>query len=324
MKICIVTPARAGSRLGNAVTAERYAAFFRSAGWRCDVLRTYAGEKCDVLIALHARKSARSVLAFRKRFPLRTLVVVLTGTDLYRDLPRSAAARRSLRAASRIIVLQPRGMQALAPRARRKAQSIMQSSPARASKGRHREPGALRVCVLGHLRPEKDPLRAALAVRSLPLDLDVKVTQAGAALDRRSERAARNEMARNARYRWIGEISHAAAMRLLASSDAMVISSCMEGGANVVCEAIARGVPVLASAIDGNTGILGARYPGLFSAGDTRALARLLEKAANEPAFLRRLRSLCRSLRPLVDPRRERRAWIGLLRSLALGEQRSP
>jgi glycosyltransferase involved in cell wall biosynthesis len=90
----------------------------------------------------------------------------------------------------------------------------------------------------------------------------------------------------------------------------MVISSRMEGGANVVCEAVRIGVPVLASRVSGNVGLLGARYAGYFPLEDTRALAALIEKAKENGAFYRTLERQMARLRPLVDPRREARALL--------------
>jgi putative glycosyltransferase (TIGR04348 family) len=313
-----VTPALLSSTSGNAVTAQRYASFFRSARWKAFLAGDYRGENVDVLVALHARKSAAAVLAFRRQHPDRAIVVVLTGTDLYRDLPRSAAARRALSAATAVVTLQPLGLQRIPQRIRRKGRSIVQSAPAftQPSRRRKKEKADLRVCVIGHLRAEKDPFRAARAAKSLPKGMKVCVDQAGRALAPRYAAAARREMRRNARYRWRGELSAYAARRLLCSSDAMVISSIMEGGANVVCEAIACGVPIFASHIPGNIGILGARYPGFYPVRDTKALAKLMRRALEHPNFLRRLRRWISRLRPLVNPVRERRAWIGLISAL--------
>jgi glycosyltransferase involved in cell wall biosynthesis len=126
--------------------------------------------------------------------------------------------------------------------------------------------------------------------------------------------AARAEMRRNKRYQWTGELSRPAARRLLCSSDAMIISSVMEGGANIVCEAIACGVPILASRIPGNTGLLGRGYPGLFAARNTAALAKLMRRATLDPRFLTKLAKWIHRLRPLIAPRRERGKWVALIR----------
>jgi glycosyltransferase involved in cell wall biosynthesis len=96
----------------------------------------------------------------------------------------------------------------------------------------------------------------------------------------------------------------------------MVLSSRMEGGANVISEALADEVPILASRIAGSVGILGAGYPGFFPTGDTAGLARLLQRAMTDPAFYARLKEWCVKLKPLVDPARERAAWASLLAEL--------
>ncbi len=130
------------------------------------------------------------------------------------------------------------------------------------------------------------------------------------------EERARRAMARDPRYRWVGDLPRAEAQRLLAQSHVMVLSSRMEGGANVVSEAIVAGVPVLASQIPGNVGMLGARYPGYFPLGDTEALAYLLKRAATDAPFYRRLSNWCAALAPLFEPARERETWQSLLAEL--------
>jgi len=316
MRLLIVTPAQPRSTLGNAVTAQRYAVFFRSAGWKAVVARDFEGQDVDVLIALHARRSANAALSFRRRHPDRPLIVVLTGTDVYGQLLASAAARRALTSATAIVTLQPQAITRIPRAMRGKARSIIQSAPQTRHAGRSdlKSNRTLCVCVIGHLRSEKDPLRAARAVALLPKDCAVRVIQAGRALEPRYAMAARAEMRRNKRYRWLGELSRVVARRLLCSSDVMIISSIMEGGANIVSEAIACGVPILASRIPGNTGILGRDYPGLFAVRNTAALARLIRRAALEPRFLTELSGWIHRLRPIVDPSRERGEWIALIR----------
>ncbi|MHB8146212.1 MAG: selenoneine biosynthesis selenosugar synthase SenB [Vulcanimicrobiaceae bacterium] len=313
--IAIIAPTAASVRTGNAHTAARYAAFFRSAGWRVRLLERWAGEPCDGMVALHARKSARSALAFARAYPERPLVVVMTGTDLYRDIARSRLAQRAMQAARAIVTLQPDGIGHLPRTVRAKARAIVQSSPARERTLPRR--GAAQVCVLGHLRYEKDPLRAAYALRALPRDAPIRVIQAGAALQNRFALAAERLAQTDARYRWLGEVTHARALRILQASDMLVLSSRMEGGANVLSEAIAAGVPVIASDISGNRGILGSSYPAYFPVGDTEACAALLERALHEPRYLPSLRRWIRELGPLVRPARERRLWLALLREVA-------
>jgi putative glycosyltransferase (TIGR04348 family) len=320
MRIILVTPAPRGSRKGNRVTAARWAAMLRRLGHRATVVGQWDGAPCDLLVALHARKSARSIERFRSACPRRPLVVVLTGTDLYRDLATSAAARRSLELADRLIVLQPRGVDALPRLLRARARVVIQSAqPAHSAR-----PVALAVhsrrafdvCVIGHLRPVKDPFRAALAARLLPRSSRVRVLHLGGALSRAMARRARAEERANPRYRWFGELARWRTRRVLARSRLLVLSSRLEGGANVLSEAIAAGVPVLASRIPGSTGILGDDYPGLFEVGDTRGLAALLERAETEARFYRDLARRCRRLAPLVRPERELEAWRAIVREL--------
>lgn len=309
--VLIVSPPSASASAGNTVTARRYAQLLRKLGYACRIAPSYEGQDAACLVALHARKSAKSVLAYRAAYPQRRIILVLTGTDVYRDIRRSRLAQRAMAAAEVLVTLQPEAIRELPRALRRKARAIIQSAPQR----RHiaRRDGVLRICVLGHLRSEKDPMRAAYALRQLDPALRVQVVHAGGILAPRFARAATLEMQRNPRYVYAGELPRAKALALLAQSDLLVQSSRMEGGANTVCEAIACDTPVLASRIAGNTGILGRSYPGLYPLADTKALARLIERAATQPAFYESLQRWCRQLRPLVRPEQELRAWKDVL-----------
>jgi putative glycosyltransferase (TIGR04348 family) len=306
VRIALVTPARAGSRAGNRHTALRWAAILRASGHRVSVCTKWKpGAGIELMLALHARRSHASMRAFKALHPERPLVLALTGTDVYRDIETSAEARESLRLADRFIVLQPKAIERLPKRLRRKARVVFQSS---ATNLRHAPmKRAFRVCVIGHLREEKDPLRALAALAALPLEMGIELVQLGDSLDENMAREARRAMRREPRYRWLGGVAHAQALRWLASSHAMVISSRMEGGANVISEAIRIGVPVLASHISGNVGLLGENYPGYFPLGDERSLARLIARAARDHAFYRRLKRWVRRLRPIVAPANEAR-----------------
>ncbi|HKC30286.1 MAG TPA: glycosyltransferase, partial [Burkholderiales bacterium] len=122
-------------------------------------------------------------------------------------------------------------------------------------------------------------------------------------------------MQRDSRYRWLGGVPHGRALAWLASSHAMVISSRMEGGANVVCEALRVGVPVLASRISGNVGLLGERYPAYFALEDEKALAELIHRAATDRKFYKRVKNAVERLRPMVAPRAEARALLDALKA---------
>ena len=315
MKILIVTPAASQVHTGNQVTTLRWQGILRDLEHRVSIAGCYQSQSCDLLVALHARRSADSIERFRRQHPQRPLVVALTGTDLYRDIHHSASAQRSLELAWRLIVLQPDGIGQLPEALRGKACVIYQSVQIE----QPRSPlanGAFEVCVIGHLRSEKDPFRAARAARRLPASSRARIVQLGAAMTDDMDQRARAEMDANPRYQWLGEVPRREALRRLARSRLMVLSSKLEGGANVLCEAIAASVPVLSSRISGSVGILGEDFPGYFPVGDTGALVKLLQRAEEDQGFYRILRQWSERLAPLVEPARERRSWQELLGEL--------
>lgn len=322
-QVQIITPHRETTS-GNAATAERWARKLRELKLRVRVAGEYDGEPCDLLVALHAHKSARSVQRFNRLFPQRPVIVALTGTDVYRDLARSPRAQRSLDLARRLIVLQRLALDELSASQRRKARVVLQSveplSTSERNRRRKRERASgnrtVEVAVLANLRHVKDPLRTAFAVRGLPAHSRVRVVHAGRAFSPAYREHARKETRQNARYTWVGAVSPRRARSLLVGSDVLVLSSRLEGGANVVSEAIVCGVPVLASEIPGSVGLLGASYPGYFPVGDASALAALLQRFESEPRFGARLRRHVRRLAPRFTPARERAAWRDLLREL--------
>lgn len=246
--------------------------------------------------------------------------MALTGTDLYRDLKTNSHARLSLKLATRLILLQPLARRRLPAAARTKARVIFQSAWRLPREAVSRRTAGARssfdVCVLAHLRPVKDPFRAALAARRLPAGSRVRVLQVGRAMSAAVACRARAEERRNPRYHWLGEMPRGRALTVLSRSGLMVVASRLEGGANAVSEALALEVPIAASRIAGNVGLLGRGYEGYFKVGDTRGLARLLSRAESDRAFLARLEGACRKRARLVDPRREEAAWARLLRGL--------
>jgi putative glycosyltransferase (TIGR04348 family) len=316
MKISLITPATKQSRSGNRTTAVRWARILRELGHAVDISVDYDGGPADVMVALHAWRSAGSVAAFRDRYPDRPLVVALTGTDIYRfSVSAPAVTLRSMDLADALVCLHDRVHEAIPDRFAEKLQVIYQSAPPlsrpRSPSRRHFD-----VCVIGHLRDEKDPLRAALAARDLPPVSRVRVIHLGKAHDDAWAERARAEMAANPRYLWRGEVPGWAVRREFVKTRLMVLSSIMEGGANVISEAAVAGVPVIASEIPGSVGLLGEDYPGYFPVRDTAALTALLWRVETDPDFLDRLTRHCAGRAPLFDPERERESWRTLLARL--------
>lgn len=319
VRIRLVAPVKSTQVSGNGVTTDRWARVLTGLGHHVEVAGSAEfdaeRDQSDVLVALHARRSADAIAAWRGAHPDRPVVLALTGTDLYQDLAGSEAAQRSVRLADRCVVLQPRGRDAVPAEARDRVHVIPQSlSPPTEHPPRPADHFA--VVVLAHLRPVKDPLLAAGAVRRLPSGSRVRVRHLGAALDDDLAAAARHETDTNPRYRWEGEVVRDRALQILAGAHLLVLTSRLEGGANVVSEAIVCGVPVVSTRIEGSIGMLGDDYPGLFPVGDEVALAGLLERAERDGAFYAELQRRVRELQPLYRPERERAAWAELLASL--------
>jgi putative glycosyltransferase (TIGR04348 family) len=315
--ILIVSPASSRENNGNWQTASRWQRHLGrdyrvtiAPGWQ-------AGQPApDLLVALHARRSGAALAAFKEAHPGRPALLVLTGTDLYRDIQVDAVAQASLRRADALVVLQPRGLDELDADARAKAHVVYQSAPRLRP---HAHAGtSLDIAMIGHLRAEKDPLTFMRAARLLDLrDVPgVRLLHVGAALDPALGEAALLEAAANPRYRWLGALPHMTARRHLARCHAMVIASSMEGGANVIIEAVTCGVPVLASDIPGNRGMLGEDYCGYFAPGDAQALAALIERSVVERGFYAQLQRQCAARARLFAPEVERARLLDLVDNL--------
>ncbi len=123
-------------------------------------------------------------------------------------------------------------------------------------------------------------------------------------------------MAREPRYRWLGSQPHPRTLGWIARSHALVVSSVMEGGANVIAEAARIGTPVLASRVSGNLGMLGPGYPGYYELYDEAGLARLIARAVDDRGCYAKLKLALRARRPLFAPAAERSALLRVVRSL--------
>lgn len=269
----------------------------------------------DVLVALHARHSAESVRVARARSATLPIVVALAGTDLSRDIHVDPLALHSLVVADRIVVLHELAPREVPKRFRDRVRVIRQSARAPATMP-SKSDRAFEIAVVSHLRAVKDPLRVAVAVRRLPSSSRALVVHAGAPLDGAMGRAATAETKTNPRYRWLGDVSPARALRLIARARLLVLPSVSEGGANVLGEAAMCGTPVLATAIPAVRAALGSDYPGTFAVGDDGALARLIARAETDPRWLAELRRRVVARRSLFAERRELAAWRELLAEL--------
>jgi putative glycosyltransferase (TIGR04348 family) len=282
--------------------------------FRIIVQTQWDGAAADAMVALHARRSADSVERFHARAAGRRIAVVLTGTDLYKDLPGSVEAARTIDLADRIVVLQDDALRLLSDKWRGKAEVIFQSAERLATRPKPRD--RLDCVVVGHLREEKDPLTLFRALAQLPPAAAIRVRHIGAPLDPQLGNAARALARKDPRYRYAGALPRGLTRAAIARAHCLVHPSVVEGGANVIVEAITAGTWVIASRISGNIGMLGADYPGFFEARDASGLAETLLRALEETRYRRELAAACAKRRALFSPRREALAVTKLVRTL--------
>ncbi|MEY4710611.1 MAG: hypothetical protein RIS88_61, partial [Pseudomonadota bacterium] len=316
----IVTPYLADANNGNWQTARRWQRLL-AVTHAVRLVKDWpdADAAADTaMLALHAWRSAPAIAAWAHAHPGQGLGVVLTGTDLYRDIHHDPIAQASLAVAQRLVVLQERGIDALPETHRAKARVIFQSTAARQPLPPTRR--HLRAVMVGHLRAVKSPQTLMQAARLLAHRADIRIDHIGGALEVDWAEQARATQAQVPTYRWLGALPHARTRQAIQRAHVLVHTSAMEGGAHVIMEAVRSGTPVLASRVDGNVGMLGADYAGYFDHDDAGQLARLLEQcrdgAADPGGLLARLRAQCVRRAPLFTPEAERAGLLQLLEDL--------
>jgi putative glycosyltransferase (TIGR04348 family) len=314
--IVIVSPAFSDANNGNWQTAKRWATLL-SKQYRTRIIKQWpddAAQSDDILLALHARRSASSIAAWHAQYGSQGLVLALTGTDLYRDIHTDPEAQRSLELASRLIVLQSLGINELPQKYHAKTHVVLQSTTER--KTLHKTAKHLRAVMVGHLRDEKFPQTLFAAALLLRAREDIFIEHIGAGLDEKLTQDAINTAAACAQYTWAGALKHPQTRGKMQRAHVLVHASKMEGGAHVVMEAVCSGTPVLASHIPGNVGMLGADYAGYFPVGNAQALADMLQRCKDEPLFLDHLKAQCTLRAPLFAAQAEQSALFQALAGL--------
>ena len=302
------------------MTALRWQGFLEELGYSVEVTESWSQDDTGFLIALHAYRSHQSIVAFKKKYPKRPIVLVLTGTDLYRDIENHSEVIQSMEMADQLIILQSCAVDLIPADLRYKVQVIYQSVEVEFDMDIGNGDSATKddfvVSIIGHLREEKDPFCIVQSLPLLPADSKITVKHLGQAMNPQMKDQATHFNATIDRYHWLGEVSHADALRILSQSRLMVISSRMEGGAHVVSEAIALGIPVIASDIPGNRGLLGEDYPGYYPVADENALATLLYRAEKTPTFYASLQKHIDLRRELINPASEKQAIQAMVNAL--------
>ncbi len=316
MNIIIITPAPKGSRSGNRASANRWGAIFQKLGHKVTILTNYNGEDTDFMVALHAWRSADSIKRFSKLHPNLPLIVVLTGTDAYKFInSHRTTTILSLRKATKIVGINNLIKNILPKNLHKKLKIIVQS----AKPNLIREPlkRTFNVCFAGHLREEKDPKTLCKAIVNLPSTSKIKVNAYGKAHSKKWEKFAKDEMKKNTRFKWHGEVSQSKLRKKFSCSHILISSSIIEGGANVISEAIMAGLPILASKIDGNVGLLGRDYPGFFEVRNSNSLKEKLMLAETDPKFYKKLAKSCAKLKNNFKLEKEVQEWNNLLKEIA-------
>ncbi|MGJ8657869.1 MAG: glycosyltransferase [Akkermansiaceae bacterium] len=269
----------------------------------------------DVMIALHARKSAHFTEDFIELNPTGKVIVYLTGTDLYSDIPDGCPiCEQSLERADALVVSQEASLASVPEKYRAKTVVVHASIqlPVEVVDDSVTEPD-LFLCV-GHLRAVK---QSFMAVKSLQLlDESVRLVLLGKEVDVDSGEIARKWEVEDSRFQWLGGVSYKESLKWMQRSVVTINTSLMEGGANSVGESIVLGVPVLASKVEGNVGMLGEDYVGYFSANSEQELAELMYRVLNDQCFLSKLRDQVgvRSKRFLRES--ETKDWVNLIQKI--------
>ena len=314
MRILIAFPT-SSTPGGNSKTANSWARALTLLGHEVHLSTHPGSPPADLLIAMHAEKSHEALIRFRAANPKAPIVLALTGTDLYPEL--SETSLTSLQLADRLVVLQEKALHRLPSRFQEQTRVIYCVAPTPAiPSGRYENTGGFTVCVVGHLRAVKDPLRTARASRLLPPQSAIRVLHAGAILDNEFHGEVDREQSENTRYQWLGQLSAQEARELIASSDLLSHTSSQEGGGSVLAEALMSETPIVASRNDATTSLLGDDYPGLFSFGNTETLAALLSSCESPPAFRESLLARAAPHRWKCSETRALECWRPLLEEL--------
>ena len=315
MRICLITPTKANSASGNRTTAIRWRNILQSLGHTVHIYNNYSNQPADLMVALHAWRSAQSIQQFAEIHPTKPLIVALTGTDAYRFIhSHSEKTLNSLTLATKLVGLHSLIHHAVPKKFKHKINVIYQSTEMTMTRPKSKID--FQVCVAGHLRDEKDPLRPAYAVRSLPAKSKIRVAHFGAAHSNEWRKKAFLENIKNSRYRWHGEITPHQLNIQFRTSRLLILPSIMEGGANIISEAIMSDLPVIASRIEGSVGLLGLNYRGYYQVRNTNDLREIILKCEKDSIFYNSLIHQCRQMKKLFTPEYELHSWRKLLLSL--------
>ncbi len=350
MKILYLDPALPETTSGNSSTSTRITEHWRNLGHdvsslsvrgklpedEAHIRKLITGS--DLLVALHATY-CHSILKIwhdlQKPVPL---ILIVSGTDLFEPILESGEVSTEFSWASeessRIVTLAA-GLDAYYPEVRRQewgAKTRVIYQGAEPVKWNCQQYDPQQAVVIGHLRSVKDPLLPVRAVEILRekriqeqaalKDVRLTIQHFGKILDlnlKAQMESAQVQLASGpVRWQWNGPVSETGIRQVMSSAPLLIMPSLHEGGANVVGKFLVSGLPIVASRVAGNTGILGEDWPALFDAGDPQALADLLLRWNLEPQFREQISRAAKNLADQHDLRREEQRWSDLFGELGI------
>lgn len=150
--------------------------------------------------------------------------------------------------------------------------------------------GVLNLVTVGSLIPRKSIATLFRALALLPAPDAVRLVVVGDGPERSGLERLASELGIGASVDFASSVPPGNVIRYLEQADVFVLCSRSEGRPNVVLEAMAAGLGVVATAIDGVTEIVRDGRSGLlFEPGDAEALAGLLERLRNDAGLRTRL-----------------------------------
>ena len=311
MRICVASPYPLSDLKGNSVTTCRIVELLNELGYLARGSHGFDGDPTDVLISLHSHKGAPAVDEFQRQFPEGKVIVLITGTDLYDDLPQGRGMT-TLHQADAIAIpyREARGgvLQEFDDQIHVVPSSLVipeiEAKP---------EPDQFLITIVGHLRPVKRSFLTVEAVAAHPEWENVTVRQLGEALDQESLKTACDWEEKDRRYQWLGALPREESLALCARSSLTVNSSLSEAAPNALLEAMTLGVPILSSKIEGNIGLLGEDYPGYFDGDSLESkLAEIISGKHDLAAWVAHAKARL----AIFSREKEKSAWIALLNSI--------
>ena len=297
---------------GNAVTAKRMVNLLRDSGLAAALHeRGDAPLKAKCLIALNGRKGAEEIFKFLQRQPDNPVIALLTGTDVnHPEMEQPDSITRKALELSTAIVSLHDGFAHRIPKHLLEKTEVIYPSVMLPDPLDHSPSKPPKVIIAGNFRAEKNPSLMMKAVREMKESpLHFHAYGQGGDYQRDLERTA----AECPHFYFHGVKEHDVLLGEMQAAHVLLNTSTQEGGANAICEAIALGLPVVASRIAGNMGMLGENYAGFFPVEEVTKLIEILGRAAKNHDFYQLLKEQIATRAPLFSHQRETEQWVNLI-----------